>query len=261
MSAINVNTPQYFNRDRLSHAYIVSGGFAETLAMTAVCSSDNAAAPCMNCSHCNKASRHIHPDIIVVDKLPDKREIVIEQIRALKKDVIVVPNEAEKKVYIINDADSMNISAQNALLQILEEPPVRVVFILVTENPAILLPTVRSRCIEHKAAQVTETTDLTTFEMVNEFFSSLERGNFPLTEFMFRLEKLDKNEFSAFLTRAREQTVTKLKTATDGDMKTLRDLLAQTERILTRAEEMFDLNVNSGHISAMICASLMAVES
>jgi len=243
--------------NRLSHAYIAAGDLADTLAMTAVCSGKSGAKPCMKCPHCDKASRHIHPDIMVVDKLPDKREIVIEQIRELKRDVIVVPNEAEKKAYIINYADSMNINAQNAFLQILEEPPVHAVFILRTENPVALLPTVRSRCVDLKARHVPDTIDPAAVEMANELFSALEQGNVALARLMFRLEKMEKNVFSAFLCTAREQVVIKLRAAMSGGAGLSGEILTRTERILVRAEEMLDLNVGTGHISGMICASLL----
>jgi len=247
--------------NRLSHAYIVAGGLAGTLAMAAVCSSRDKARPCMGCTHCDKSSRHIHPDITVVGILPEKREILIEQIRELKKDVIVVPNQADRKAYIIKSADTMNVNAQNAFLQILEEPPAHAVFILSTENPAALLPTVRSRCVELKAGREPDTTDSSAAEIADEFFSALERGNAPLVAFMFRLDKLEKNVFSAFLAAAREQVAVKLRSAVVSDNGVPPDILSRTERVLVRAGEMHDLNVSVGHISGMICASLLKTDS
>ncbi|MDR2571027.1 MAG: DNA polymerase III subunit delta, partial [Oscillospiraceae bacterium] len=130
-----------FDAARLSHAYITESSFADTLAMTVVCGNRDGERPCKNCTHCKKAKRHIHPDIIVIGKLEEKLIVTVDQIREVKKDVYILPNEAVQKAYIINDADSMNINAQNALLQILEEPPKHDVFILCSENPAALLPT------------------------------------------------------------------------------------------------------------------------
>ena len=255
MNHTKANDNFILDTDRLSHAYIVSGELAETLAMAAVCAGSGGKKPCMDCTHCYKAAHHIHPDITVVSKLPDKREIVVEQIRELKKDIIVVPNEADKKAYIINGADSMNINAQNAFLQILEEPPTHVVFILKTENPVALLPTVRSRCMDLKTRHGFEPAGTAAMEIANEFYSAIERGNAPLAKFMFRLEKLDKNAFAEFLTAAREQASLRLRAAAP------REVIAQAERILVRAGEMLDLNVGTGHISAMICASLLSVDS
>ena len=261
MNSNGVGTRQSFDSNRLSHAYIVAGGLAETLSMVAVCSGTGGAKPCMLCAHCDKALRHIHPDITVVSKLPDKREIVVEQIRELKKDVIVVPNEADKKAYIINEADSMNTSAQNAFLQILEEPPKHAVFILKTENPVALLPTVRSRCMELKDRHEPDALDSAAVDMAIEFFAALKQGNATLIAFMFRLEKLEKNVFSAFLSAAREQVLLNLRATMSGDIGISRETLTRTDKILIRAGEMHDLNVGLGHISGMICASLLRVES
>jgi len=256
-----------FDGRKLSHAYIVSGGLADAIAMSAVCGNPGESGPCGTCPHCAKASRGVHPDIMVVEKLPDKREILIDQIRELKKDVIVVPNEAGKKAYVVNDADLMNAKAQNAFLQILEEPPSHAVFILRTENPAALLPTVRSRCVELKARVPAETVTEkgrpgTAGEMAVELFGALERGNAQLMAFMFRLEKLDKEAFSEFLTSARDLAAAKLRECGGaGDDGASRNLLSRAERVLVKAGEMLDLNVATGHLSGMICASLMAVDS
>ena len=70
------------------------------------------------------------------------------QVRALRADAYIRPNEAERKVYILENAQTMNASAQNAMLKLLEEGPAYAAFLLLTDNAAALLPTVRSRC-EH----------------------------------------------------------------------------------------------------------------
>jgi hypothetical protein len=193
--------------------------------------------------------------------LPDKRDIVVDQIRELKKDVIVVPNDSAKKAYVINSADLMNRNAQNAFLQTLEEPPAHAVFILRTENPAALLPTVRSRCVELKAPSDTETPDATTEEMAGELFAAMKQGNVRLAAFMFRLEKLERDEFAGFLSAARVLAAEKLRPDSPDAACTPRLAIARTERLLVRAGEMLDLNVSTGHISGMICANLLRVES
>jgi len=264
MNSNDKSPPPRINHDRLSHAYIAEGRLADTLAMAAVCSGRGTARPCMACAHCSKSSRNIHPDITAINRLPDKREILVDQVRELKRDVVVVPNEAEKKAYIINDADTMNSKAQNALLQILEEPPPHVMFVLRTDNPAALLPTVRSRCIEAKSPPGAAPADAGEAhcpagagELEDEFFSALERGNIHLAAFMFKLEKLDKTALAAFLEAAREQSAERLRASMPRSAAAPSEMLARVERILARAGEMLEFNVNSGHISALICASLM----
>ena len=150
---------QFRDAQRLSHAYMISAldreeglRTARQLAAAAVCT-DPEQVPCGRCRACRKVRENIHPDVITIGRLEDdkgrkKREISVDQIRQLSRDAVVIPNEAERKVYIIEDADKMNLSAQNAALKLLEEPPRGVMFLLCAENAQLLLPTVRSRCVE-----------------------------------------------------------------------------------------------------------------
>ena len=70
----------------------------------------------------------------------------MDQIRALRADAYIRPNEGARKVYIIHPADAMNPAAQNALLKVLEEGPAYAAFLLAAARPGLLLDTVRSRC-------------------------------------------------------------------------------------------------------------------
>ena len=147
------------NMHALSHAYLLiaepEAGYAAArdLARAMVCASPvDGVRPCGRCRHCQKSEKGIHPDILTVDRLTDdkgkpRREIYVDQIRDIVADAYILPNEAERKVYIIRNADAMNAAAQNALLKILEEPPRFVSFILVAASAIPLLETVRSRCV------------------------------------------------------------------------------------------------------------------
>ena len=258
MAITDTRLPKNFDSNRLSHAYIAAGSLADTLAMAIVCSGSGDR-PCITCSHCKKAARGIHPDIIIINKPEKKREIIVEQIRELKRDVIVVPNESDKKAYIINDADTMNANAQNALLQILEEPPPHAVFILRTATPDELLPTVRSRCVELKTIINDRPPNAAAAEMANDFFSALRIGTTSLTGFMFRLEKLEKEQFSEFLVTSREKVVEELKIAASRGETEICKTLSRAEHVLERASEFLALNVGLGHISGLICAYLINI--
>ena len=83
------------------------------------------------------------PDYINI--YPDGNSIKIAQIRRLQTDIIVKPHN-QYKIYIINQAESMTIEAQNALLKTLEEPPEYAIIILITSNKEALLDTIKSRC-------------------------------------------------------------------------------------------------------------------
>ena len=89
-----------------SHAYIVWGGSADgrarqanKLAMAMICEG-RGDKPCGSCVHCEKALRGIHPDIITYEHDQKSRTIYVDQIRALREDAVIMPNEAAKKVYI-----------------------------------------------------------------------------------------------------------------------------------------------------------------
>lgn len=105
--------------------------------------------PCGVCPACRKVSEGIHPDVIWVEQFTgpsDKSdEVKVAAARALRQDAYIRPNEARRKVYLIDRP--MNSSAQNALLKLLEDGPAYAAFLILTENAASLLETVRSRCL------------------------------------------------------------------------------------------------------------------
>jgi DNA polymerase-3 subunit delta' len=136
----------------LSHAYIISGPvgsgrktLANRIAQALLCGGTGKV-PCGVCSHCRKAAAGIHPDLIRVGT--DGKDVKVDAVRALRSDAYIRPNEADRKVYLIENAQTMNASAQNALLKLLEDGPAYAAFLLVTDQPAALLQTVRSRCVE-----------------------------------------------------------------------------------------------------------------
>lgn len=150
---------KFKSAERLSQAYIISAAdmaealsTAQRIAAAAVCSRGTDV-PCGVCRACRKAFDNVHPDISLIEHLTDdkgneKREISVGQVRAMAADAYILPNEAARKVYIIKDADTMNIQAQNAALKLLEEPPNRAIFLLCVKNSEQMLVTVRSRCAD-----------------------------------------------------------------------------------------------------------------
>lgn len=118
--------------------------FAQFIANTLVCKGDNK--PCSTCSDCIKAQGKGHPDIFVTDGIKGKsKNFTVDAVREIRDDAFVVPNESDKKIYILKNAHNMNEQAQNAILKILEEPPSYVYFIIVTESKSTMLETVLSR--------------------------------------------------------------------------------------------------------------------
>ena len=275
------NFKMWFDSERISHAYITTDSFATTAATAVVCSERTGTRPCKKCIHCDKASRNIHPDIIVInkelikniDKEANKEKVNIfvnvDVIRWIKRNVYIMPNESDQKVYIVEDADSMNINAQNAFLKMLEEPPKHTVFILCAENPAALLPTIRSRCVELKRqpANTSKRTDTETVqtsdideindELISEFILALNNDNIKLMQCMFRLEKLEKNSFSGFLVKSREHIIKTLRENQKTQSHELNIKLVHAEKIILQSMDMLDMNVSPGHISGFICANML----
>ena len=99
---------------------------------------------CGTCLSCRKADDRNHPDLQIIR--PSGAWIKIDQIRELQKRIIYRPLEGVRKVYILTEAERMNLEAANCLLKTLEEPPADSVLILLTTNIEALLPTIRSRC-------------------------------------------------------------------------------------------------------------------
>ena len=127
-------------RRGLSHAYILSGPagsgkrtLAGLLAAALVCTGGGER-PCLSCPNCRKALAGIHPDIVRAGD--DGKDITVAQVRQLRADAYIRPNEADRKVYILENAQTMNPSAQNAMLKLLEEGPGYAAFLLLTNNAA-----------------------------------------------------------------------------------------------------------------------------
>lgn len=130
---------------RLPHAVIIEGAdgsgrrtLAGIIARIAACTGEHR--PCGVCSACRADGS---PDITVIE--PTKSSITVDQIRDVRSQAYIVPNQSSKRVFIIPNAALMNTQAQNALLKVLEEPPATAMFILTCEYTRQLLSTVVSR--------------------------------------------------------------------------------------------------------------------
>ncbi len=143
---------------RVSHAYMFSGmeGIGKRLVATGF-------AKCLNCLElgrrkgeeihekcgcfsCKKIEKGVHPDVFLVE-YEGVRDIKVNQVREeIEERIFLRPFEGRYKVAVIDEAERMNVSAQNAFLKTLEEPPVDSVIVLVTSRPEFLLPTIHSRC-------------------------------------------------------------------------------------------------------------------
>ncbi len=133
---------------KLSHALIFEGSShdirlsaAKETAKAILCKGD--IKPCGSCSACHKVSIDSHPDLHIISK--QGAMIKVDEIRDIKEKAKVFPNDGDKSVFIICEAQNMNPQAQNALLKIFEEPARHVSFILTCPSKSSLLDTITSR--------------------------------------------------------------------------------------------------------------------
>ncbi len=147
---------------RSSHAYLFLGGagagkrlIANTFAKALQCEGEGR--PCDCCKSCQAFNHGNHPDVIYFRPLKNGKTYTIEDVREqLLETVDMKPFQYQKKIYIIEKADTLNIQSQNALLKTLEEPPAHVVFLLLAERAEAFLPTILSRVVVMKLRPLSE---------------------------------------------------------------------------------------------------------
>ena len=224
--------------EKLLHAYIISGPEAVTaqkareMAAGALCESAGAK-PCGVCRHCRKVLKDIHPDVTYVRRQPDttgklRKELVVDQIRTVELDAPILPHEAACKVYILPDADTMNVFAQNAFLKLLEEPPKFVRFFLCAEKPLQLLETVRSRCATVRLEGEIQA-DPDAVSHAEKFLAALG-DEAELLRCCVAMEKLDGRQAMAFVEAARELAPRYV--PNPGELLALEEFLAQAATYL-----------------------------
>jgi DNA polymerase III subunit delta' len=160
---------------RPAHAYLLSGpgGVGKSaLALAfakAVCCPHRGpgpdAEPCGTCASCRAIDRGGHPDIAnfslatqaaLADKPARGANLSIETVRRLRSSASLLPYQSDRRIAIVEDAETMLEPAQQALLKILEEPPPAVTILLLADEPESLLSTVRSRCQDVRVRPVSE---------------------------------------------------------------------------------------------------------
>lgn len=136
--------------NKIAHAYLLCGDrgsgkktLAKWMSKIFMCPDGG----CGTCHTCQKTEAGVHPDVIFVTGSGKNGLIPIDQVRSLRQDVYVMPNEGNRKIYIIDGVHKMNDNAQDAFLKVLEEPPEYAVFILLCEDEGKMLQTVLSRVI------------------------------------------------------------------------------------------------------------------
>jgi DNA polymerase-3 subunit delta' len=140
---------------RFGHAWLVTGiagigklQFARYTARYLLCQQPMQGRPCDKCTSCHLFSRGTHPDWFLLQ--PPKRLIVVDQIRDAIEFASNTSQRGGYKILCIDPAEAMNLNAANALLKLLEEPPAGTLLFLLSQQPGLLLATLRSRCQQLK---------------------------------------------------------------------------------------------------------------
>ena len=250
---------------RLSHAYILSSpdraaclNLAGQIAAAAVCERGTDA-PCGRCRGCRKAGSGVHPDIVHIRREEGRQFVSVDQIRAMTADAFVLPNEAARKVYILDEADKMKTpEAQNAALKTLEEPPAGVIFLLCVTNPGSLLPTVRSRCVELSCnSEKSEETDAGKKRALEYLRLAAEEDALGLCAWCLQNDRMDRNETAAFLESAQTllgELVTGRREEPRVERARLRALLELIERCMAYQQ----MNVSGRQIFGLLAVDSIA---
>ena len=241
-------------RGRLSHAWLITGpagsgkhALARALAQALVCTGEER--PCGVCPHCTKVEQGIHPDVIAVSPAEGKRDILVDQVRSLRADAYVRPNEAQRKVYLIDPASTLNDSAQNALLKVLEEGPAYAAFLLIAEAAGQLLPTVRSRCEQLSLVPPVEESAPPSQEAVTLADLLTAGRESTLLAHCVGLEKLSREEWTVLLT----DTILELERRARTDLSQAGAILPRIDHLKT-LRAACDFNVGAGHLAGWLCA-------
>ena len=135
---------------KLSHAYLFTGtrgtgktSCAKILAKAVNCENPHDGNPCNCCAACRAIDNGSCMDVQEIDAASNNG---VDSVRALRDDAVYTPSEVKMRVYIIDEVHMLSISAFNALLKIIEEPPEHLLFILATTELHKIPATILSRC-------------------------------------------------------------------------------------------------------------------
>lgn len=156
--------------NRIAHAYLFCGtrgtgktSVAKIFSRAVNCLLPQNGNPCNKCDICKAILSESLLDVIEIDAASNNS---VDNVRDIREEVVYLPAEAAKKVYIIDEVHMLSQGAFNALLKTLEEPPSHVIFILATTDPGKLPPTILSRCQRYDFKRIS-------YELIYERISSL----------------------------------------------------------------------------------------
>ncbi len=180
-----------YTLEKVSHAYILEGeeGMGKKMLVNSYgkllqCEKPDGSKPCNICSSCIQMDTQNHPDVIYL--YPTKKTgYGIDDVREqMVSDINIKPYRSKYKIYIIDQADTMTIQAQNSILKTIEEPPEYGIFFMLAVNSKKFLPTILSRAVKMTLKPI-NSSDIESF-LISEYgvnmdkakvLSSFSRGN------------------------------------------------------------------------------------
>ena len=263
-------------RESLSHALLLSGSgerlaVAKFAAAAMECEAQSSR-PCGVCDACRKVREGIHPDVSVVED-PEHKFVAVDIIRAIRSDAYIRPNEGRRKIYMFPDCSLLSEPDQNVLLKVVEEGPPYAAFIFCAENPAQVLQTLRSRCVELKMRPAEEAgKESEEGEQLCRTIGQKKRGS--IAALCARLEKkrLGRDELAALLDWCRGAFAAALLRlyGQEGEEK-YGEIPAFLAKNLTKTQIMSTIellqmyhgecayNVGSGHVLGALAAELEGI--
>lgn len=273
MNTNNIKSPvEAASKGIVPHALILAGenslrlmNTAKAFAKACICPSGS----CGKCTACLKIKESVHPDVIIVSGNKKNGTLGVDDIRSIRSDVFIKPNEAKFKIYILKESDKMTVQAQNAILKILEEPPGYAVFILLCSHVSAMLDTVRSRCRIYIDSESNPGKKSKAYEIALSIAcATVSSGEWNLYRAIapaLRDRKILKDVTvclrsvfaQAFILKNSGRTCTD----TPEEIKTVADQMnnpgfIEITESLDNIDEMLDRNVNINLLSSFICIKL-----
>jgi DNA polymerase III delta prime subunit len=264
-------------RGTLAHALLFTGSgdrmAAARYAAQAMECTGEGAKPCGVCPACRKVLADIHPDVICA-RDDQHKNIAVDVVRGIRADAYIRPNEGARKVYIFPDCALLTEQDQNVLLKIVEEGPPYAAFLFCAENSAVVLQTLRSRCVELKLRPAEETAGETS-ELGEELCRCIgRRRRGTVAEMLTRLEKkrTDRETVAAMLDRGRAAMASALLLLYGRQPEeTDREIAPFLAKNLTKSQILSTIdvlekyrgecvyNVGSGHVLGALAAELEGI--
>lgn len=223
------------SKDRLAQAYILNApeGMGKRTVLSYILSLMlcQGHTSCGECFSCKSLEAGAHPDVVHLKKEEDKATLGVGRVRDIKNEVYTRPVMSDYKAVVVHEAHLATIEAQNAMLKMIEEPPEKVVFFLLCDTMAPILPTIVSRAIVLNLKPLPSDV-LKSITGADDFQISICDGNIG------RLKEL--TEDSAY-SRVRDEVIDAFASVASDDPYTPYAIASRFDKLKENKEDIFDI--------------------